>query len=152
MALFSVPSMKSIPRLLLALSFFWPCIARVDAAPPASVFTYQGRINDGAAPASGSYDFRFVLYDAALNGNQVGPTVAAENLTVVDGVFAATLDFGTVFDGSARWIEVAVRPGAGAHDFTVLTPRQPLSEFHARASTVYSRSLHVPPCHAPSRM
>ena len=40
-----------------------------------STFTYQGRLNDGGAPATGSYDFQFALYDDAVACSQVGSTI-----------------------------------------------------------------------------
>ena len=69
------------------------------------------KLNDGVVAATGSYDFRFILYDAAVAGRQVGNVLMAENLAVVSGLFVANVDFGAVFDGSSRWIEIAVRPG-----------------------------------------
>jgi hypothetical protein len=47
-----------------------------------TAFTYQGRLTDGDVPAEGSYDFRFILYDATSGGAQVGSTVLRENVTV----------------------------------------------------------------------
>jgi hypothetical protein len=46
---------------------------------------------------------------------------------VLGGVFTASVDFGAVFDGWPRWLEIAVRPGVSVGDFTVLNPRQPLT-------------------------
>jgi hypothetical protein len=47
---------------------------------------------------------------------------------VTNGLFTVTLDFGAgVFDGSDRWLDIAVRPGASASDFTSLVPRQPVT-------------------------
>jgi hypothetical protein len=46
---------------------------------------------------------------------------------VSNGLFTVTLDFGSgVFDGNARWLEIAVRTN-GASDFVTLAPRQPLT-------------------------
>ena len=43
-------------------------------------------------------------------------------------MFTVSLDFGAgVFAGSARWLEVGVRPGGTSGAFTTLTPRQPLT-------------------------
>lgn len=93
-------------------------------------FTYQGRLTDGGSPANGVYDLRFILFDADTGGAQVGGIVAKEDVTVTNGLFSVELDFGaTAFQGDARWLEIAVRPGSGsgASGYTVLSPRQPVS-------------------------
>lgn len=91
-----------------------------------TAFTYQGRLTDGGSAANGVYDFRFLLYDAA-NGSQVGSTVARNDIAVADGLFSVPLDFGNVFTGEARYLEVQVRPGSSSGAYTVLTPRQALT-------------------------
>jgi hypothetical protein len=92
-------------------------------------FTYQGRLTDNAAPAAGSYDIRFILYDAESGGAQVGViTETKENVNVVNGLFTVDLAFGAgAFNGDARWLEIAVRPGTSTGTFTVLAPRQPVT-------------------------
>jgi hypothetical protein len=93
-----------------------------------TAFTYQGRLTDGDVPAEGSYDFRFILYDATSGGAQVGSTVLRENVTVGDGYFAVQLDYGAAaFSGQARYLEVAVRPGDSTGAYTTLSPRQLLT-------------------------
>ena len=92
-----------------------------------TAFTYQGRLTDAATPANGSYDFRFRLFNSETSGSQVGQTVTAANVSVTDGLFTTSLDFGNVFDGTALWLEVAVRPGSSSGSFTALDPRQRLS-------------------------
>ena len=93
-----------------------------------TTFTYQGRLTDNGSPADGTYDFRFILYDAEIGGSQVGSTVTQEDVTVTDGLFTVTLDFGSgAFQGDARWLEVAVRPGSSNDSYTTLTPRQALT-------------------------
>ena len=37
-----------------------------------TAFTYQGRLNDGGAPANGTYDLTFALFDEATGGAQHG--------------------------------------------------------------------------------
>src|ERR1035441_129665 len=89
-----------------------------------TAFTYQGRLNNNGAPANGSYDLQFALFDAATGGSQVGGTLTATGAAVSNGLFTATLDFGTgVFPGADRWPNILVRTN-GAVSFTVLTPRQ----------------------------
>lgn len=87
-------------------------------------FTYQGRLDEAGTPANGLYDLRFVVYDAETGGSAVGGALIHAATTVSNGLFTVNLDFGPgVFDGSDRWLEIAVRPtGSGA--FTVLEPRQ----------------------------
>nr|WP_290666492.1 hypothetical protein [Ardenticatena sp.] len=93
-----------------------------------TAFTYQGRLTDNGNPANGTYDFQFKLFDAATGGAQVGSTVTVEDVTVTDGVFTVQLDFGgSAFDGNARWLEIAVRPGSSTGGYTTLAPRQALT-------------------------
>ncbi len=101
-----------------------------DLSPPAVVgtaFTYQGRLLITGSPADGPYDFQFRLYDAAAGGVQIGGTQSVDNAAVADGRFTVALDFGqNAFGGGARWLDIAVRPGAGGI-YTLLTPRQKLN-------------------------
>lgn len=100
----------------------------VQAVEIGNSFTYQGRLTDGGSPANGTYDLRFILYDAADGGAQVGTTVTREDVTVANGLFTVDLDFGaSAFNGDARWMEIAVRPGASSNAHTVLSPRQTVS-------------------------
>ena len=96
--------------------------------PVGTGITYQGYLEDGGSPANGTYDFEFVLYDAANAGVQVGSTSNVGDANVVDGLFTVKLDFGTaVFGGGARWLQIGVRPGNSGGAYTPLTPRQELT-------------------------
>lgn len=102
------------------------------AQPLPTAFTYQGMLDQSGAPASGVFDLRFRLYDSAAGGTQVGSTLCIDNMTVSGGRFAATLDFGAVFAGQRRWLEIEVRADTGlacsnATGFTALAPRQELT-------------------------
>jgi len=100
----------------------------VSQASLGTAFTYQGRLADGGSPANGSYDFRFILYDDAVGGSQVGGIVTVDDHTVTEGLFTVLLDFGSsAFTGDARYLEVAVRPGASTGDYSTLSPRQALT-------------------------
>jgi hypothetical protein len=101
--------------------------SRLAAAPLGTAFTYQGRLNDGGQPANGSFDLKFTLCDAASGGTPVGGPITKSPMAVTNGLFSVTLDFGAEFDGSARWLEIAVRSSGSPADFTLLTPRQPLT-------------------------
>lgn len=86
-------------------------------------FTYQGRLVEEGKAADGEYDFEFRLFDSA-DGDQVGGTLVRENVTVTDGYFTQKLNFGAVFTGRRRWLEISVRPGDSVDAYTVLSPRQ----------------------------
>ena len=93
-----------------------------------SGFTYQGQLNSGGEPFTGSCDFTFGLWDSLSEGAQVGVSQAKEAIGVEQGLFTVLLDFGTgVFSGEARWLEIALRCPAGSGDYTTLVPRQPLT-------------------------
>jgi len=93
-------------------------------AQGATAFTYHGVLNDSGSPANGSYDLCFTLCDAIANGNALASlTNPATGIT--NGLFAATLDFGTVFNGTNYWLELAARTNGGGA-FTSLSPRQPI--------------------------
>lgn len=105
--------------LVLTLTIFG---SGVDAQTTA--FTYQGRLNDGGVPATGNYDMQFKLFDAEVDGAQVGATLNITNVQAVTGIFSASLDFGSAaFSGADRFLEIAISP-AGQNNFTTLLPRQ----------------------------
>jgi len=91
-----------------------------------TAFTYQGQLQINGSPASGSYDFQFILYDAAVGGSQVGPIVTKNAVAVAGGLFTVQLDFGAVFGNSQVFLDISVRP-AGGSAFTPLAPRQALT-------------------------
>jgi hypothetical protein len=106
-----------------------------------TAFTYQGQLKSGGMPYSGSADFQFSLWDAATSppGVQVGLTQVAMNVGVSNGLFTQLVDFGPLqFDGHARWLQLAVRAPSGSGNFTVLSPRQPIT------AAPYATSLAVP--------
>ena len=121
--------------------------ATLMAAPLGTEFTYQGVLSDAGAPASGIFDFQFYLYNAGGGGSQVGLLVVIEDVTVTDGRFTTQLDFGSVFDGTALWLEVGVRDGSSIGTFTVLSPRQELTAApfaqHAQSANVAGTASHA---------
>lgn len=91
-----------------------------------TAFTYQGQLSSSNAPANGLYDFRFRLLDAG-SVVMAGPITNAPT-GVTNGSFITTLNFGaTVFDGSGRWLEIAVRSNGFAGAYTVLAPLQQIT-------------------------
>ncbi len=115
------------------------CI-QASAFAQSSGFTYQGKLADGGNAANGQYDFQFQLFDALSCGTQQGTMLVVSNVTVTAGIFTVQLDFGvcpTCFNGSPRFLEIAVKPTSGS-TFTTLSPRQQVT------STPYAiRSLNA---------
>ncbi len=111
--------------------------------PLSTAFNYQGQLKQGGVPLNATADFEFSLWDAAgsgeppTGGNQVRSTVNVTAVNVTNGLFSAELDFGVgAFDGSARWLQIAVRSPAGGGAFTTLAPRQALSAVPYAIATV----------------
>ena len=123
-------------QVLVLLCLEWTAFAQGTA------FTYQGRLNDGAAPATGAYDLRFAVYGVAAGGGPLAGPVTNSAVAVSNGLFTVILDFGAgAFDGGPRWLDMGVRANGSATDFTALAPRQPLTPspyalFAATAGTV----------------
>ncbi|NIP23834.1 MAG: hypothetical protein GWN67_03570, partial [Phycisphaerae bacterium] len=111
--------------ILLVAVVLMGCLAQVSqAVPMGTAWTYQGRLLDANDAADGLYDFKFSLYDDPFTGIQKGSTLDINDIDVIDGYFTVVLDFGAVFDGDARWLEIAVRPGASVGAYDTLSPRQ----------------------------
>ena len=96
------------------------------SAQTPTTFTYQGRLYDGAVPADGNYVLRITPFGLATGGLPLAPAVDTPPLSVVEGIFSTTLDFGAgVFAGAPVWLEIEVQaPESG---FELLAPRQPVN-------------------------
>ena len=114
----------------------------VGPGPVSTAFTYQGFLENGGAPANAAFDMTFVLLDD-LGTVVAGPT-CIDNVAVSAGIFTVQLDFGAQFDGRARRLGIAVRPGGPVGDcanpagYTPLTPAQPIT------ATPYALGLRLP--------
>jgi microcystin-dependent protein len=114
--------------------------ARSQAALPVGTgFTYQGQLTSGGSPVNGNCDFQFGLWDAATDGAQIGAAQGLNSVSVTNGLFTVTMDFGgTAFTGEARWLEIAVRCPSGSGGYATLAPRQALTAapyaFHAQSA------------------
>lgn len=103
-------------------------VAAHAQTPLGTDFTYQGQLKSVGMPDISAADFQFSLFDADSGGAQIGSTLSADDVGIVEGLFTISLDFGAnAYDGEARWLEVAVRSPAGSGNFATLAPRQPLS-------------------------
>src|SRR5215467_4090105 len=97
---------------------FWSGVLLLCHSPIAmaqtTAFTYQGKLTDAGNLANSNYDFQFKLFDTAVlgTGNQQGATVLATSVTVTNGIFTTTLDFGvcaSCFNGATRYLEITVK-------------------------------------------
>ena len=92
---------------LLTLAFASPLVAQP--------FTYQGFLRQGGQPVNGTTSLTFRLYDAPTGGNQLGSAIT-QTVSVQNGLFTVVLDFGTVWTGANRYLEIQVGS-------TTLSPR-----------------------------
>jgi hypothetical protein len=127
---------RAVGGVLICLVLAQPVCA-LDTA-----FVWQGEVRDTGVPASGSYDFEFRLFTAANGGTQLGPTQTLPAQPVTNGVFSATLNFGDQYDGTPRWLEIAIRRN-GQPSFVVLNPRQRIeaAPYALHAETVADNSI-----------
>ncbi len=95
--------------------------------PVGTAFTYQGSLADAGSPATGSYDFQFTLNDTAIGGVRVRPTGTRTGVNATNGLFTVSLDFGAVFAGSKRWLEIGVKPAGSPNPLAIPTPREELT-------------------------
>jgi hypothetical protein len=120
--------------LLLALS--------QQATAVSTIFTYQGSLVDGGAPADGSYDLRFEL---------IGPGPAATPITLEDvavsgGVFSVELDFDVAIASGDYSLAISVRPGPSSGAFTTLAPTTPIRPTpQAQVAAIASEAASVSP-------
>jgi trimeric autotransporter adhesin len=87
---------------------------QVDQGLPSDLLEGAHKIGDG------DYTFSFSLATAASGSNYIGDAIT-NKVIIADKQFSTTLDFGNLFDGAPRWVEIARK--VGAH-FVILTPRQ----------------------------
>ena len=122
---------------MLLLTSLTVLAADRPACAQGTVFTYQGSLESNGSPANGAYDLQFTLFDAAQNGNQVGAALINSAVTVNNGAFTTTLDFGPgVFTGPSRWLGIGVRASGGG----AFTPLAPLQQFTPAPYAIFAET------------
>lgn len=134
-------TLTSLPTLLALCSL--PALAQQDTQ-----FTYQGELQFQGAPAQGEFDLEACVYAVPSGGSALACSAPIENLPIIGGRFTTTFDFGAVFDGSERYLELRVRGGGEGTPHTPLAPRQAMSpaphaQYAARAP--FAGLTGVPP-------
>ena len=83
-----------------------------------TTFSYQGQLQQGGAPFTGTVDLEFRLFTDPAGGTQVGPSRFHEDWPMENGLFRVDLDFEAgAFGQDPRYLEVRVN---GA----IMEPRQ----------------------------
>ena len=105
-----------------------------------TAFSYQGRLNYANGSANGAYDFQFGLYTTNAGGVVIAGPVTNSAVVVSNGLFLTVIEFGSVFNATNYWLDIAVRTN-GAMLFTEINPRQlvtpsPAALFAIKAGTV----------------
>jgi trimeric autotransporter adhesin len=119
--------MKTHIRSIIAAMALVASLDQASADPIGTMFTYQGQLIDTnvPGPATGLYDFRFSLFgdpNGVLNLGQLPPAT----IGVTNGLFIAPLNFGVVFTGDRRWLQIEVRL-TGTLDWNLLSPLQEIT-------------------------
>src|ERR1019366_9190634 len=120
---------SQFPALSLAVAAM---LAILNAQPTTAfaqgtAFTYQGRLNAGGNPASGTYNLTFSLFTTNTSGVAIAGPVTNSAVLVTNGLFTVLVDFGAgAFTGTSNWLEIAARTN-GATAFATLAPRQPIT-------------------------
>lgn len=104
------------------------CGVQEEILASGTAFTYQGALENASGPVDDTCDFRFSLWDALEDGNEVGNSPQTRPDILVDrGAFGVKFDFGfRALDGTARWLEIEVQCPEDA-DFVLLSPRVELT-------------------------
>ncbi len=123
-----------LTMLVLALCLMVWFGGVAEAVPMGTAFTYEGHLYDASHVANGLYDFQFKLWTDPCRTEPVfkrGDDVNKPDVDVIDGYFTVVLDFNSpwAFDGSARWLEIGVRPGEfeDPNTYSTLSPRQEIT-------------------------
>lgn len=103
----------------------------------ATAFMYQGQLQSNGTNVDGTNGIIFTLCSSATGNSAVGAPIT-NRVAVANGLFTVNLDYGAgAFNGSARWLDIAVSNGVTNVD---LSPRAqilptPYATFAATAGT-----------------
>ena len=100
-----------------------------SALAQGTAITYQGQLERNGVKVNSASDMRFTLFNAATAGAQVGNIVTLDGANVVsvaNGLFAASLDFGVnpYTSPQATWLQIEVRNPAGTGTYSLMGARQ----------------------------
>lgn len=118
--------MNRCRSLAVATALLAQLVATCGFAQSRNASTYQGRLTDESGPVNGVVTLEFRLFDSPTGDTLVAGPVTASDVSVVDGMFATDLDFGSYFadTGKSGWIEIRVMTASGP---VTISPRQRLA-------------------------
>ena len=101
-----------------------------NAGQGCATITYQGRLSDAGSAANGQFDLQLQAFETETGGAAQSDLITLENVQVTNGIFTVPLFFGSTLNNNykLRFLQIGVRPGTSTGAFTVLTPRQPLTQ------------------------
>ena len=109
--MFSVMKSRVLRALCLAAAAVGAGVAPAQAQPGTS-FTYQGNLMDDGVPANGLYDIFLTPYAAATGSQTLGPQFCADNVQVVNGLFAVQVPL-RMPPGGQLFLGIQVRQDVG---------------------------------------
>ena len=117
--------LRLLSRIVALFTLLAP-IAAVNAQ--ADSFVYQGRLDQGGTPVTGTYDLRFSLFAAASGGTALAGPSCADNIAVANGLFAVEVPLTLPTSGADTWLEIQTRADTGlsctnTSGFVTLSPR-----------------------------
>lgn len=115
--------------LALAASVALAAGSTATLAQVGTAFTYQGQLKNSGNSVNSPTDMQFSLWTAASGGSQIGTTVTQTNVTVSEGLFSTSVDFGVnpYTSNQALWLQIAVRNPAGGGAYVAMGSRQRLT-------------------------
>src|ERR1043166_4575486 len=103
-----------------------------------TAFNYSGFISSNGVPITATGDMIFTLFTDETGGSMVSGPIIVADVPVTKGVFKVELDFGNVYDGSPRWIEIQLR--VTWQDWVTFSPRQKINSvpYASKAASAYT--------------
>ena len=116
-------------NLLADVGLIAPGYFTLRATSASTGFTYQGKLDNGGTPATGSYDMRFQLTNG-LGGAAIASEYNVLSVPVTQGVFTVRIpiDPTTIYNSTIDpYLRISVRP-AGFGAYVTLSPAQRISQ------------------------
>jgi hypothetical protein len=111
-----------MPQIVRVTAFVGSAVLAISTF--AQVVTYRGSLQSAGQPATGVFDLRFAVYDAAAGGNLVAGPATNTSVGVTNGTFVVPLNFAPPVWNGSRWLEIGVRTNGNGRDFKTLSPLQ----------------------------